>query len=511
MGDTQKKESLVSPVRTLKDDEESVIENTNISPEEIIDKKSILSNEDDVFDISAAFDTNEAKGTIVTDIKKKRWSLGSALATSLKSWMHDTKENTEAYIESKKPEIKKIEPATKRKEIIEKATNKSAQAPHDDHTAVIQKLRTLSHDAEQITGKPFIIKKKGSTKPAWSHTIPSTEKEKDTDLSKEPNKPVEKFYSQKSTTGEVPNDAIVAPAIKKHSLIEHETEKVEKKPPVEKIPEVSIPEFKPVPLASPVITEPVKPPQKEEVVLKEKIEPVKPPVEKRRVITSKSKNNILNQSFVIIITAILFILGGGYGILLWNQSTPETVEVTKTNVPSFFKVDTHIAVTFKNNNVEFLAELTQAATNSSKTFVQLYPIFPQNINSNTETVAKTSDIMAVISPKTSGPFIRSLDDRIMFGVHNDIEQSSFIVLKSNVFDVAFAGMLEWERNIISDFEPFFEQTSLKNFEDGKLNNYNTRILYDNEANIRLIYTFANRNTIVITTSMTSLARILEKF
>lgn len=110
----------------------------------------------------------------------------------------------------------------------------------------------------------------------------------------------------------------------------------------------------------------------------------------------------------------------------------------------------------------------------------------------------------------------------MFGA---MEGTPFIILKTNDFDVAFAGMISWEQNIIADLAPLFgapitksvvpqgaQQTELTppRFVDATESNRSIRILYDETGTERVIYAFISKSMFIITQDTETLAKILSR-
>lgn len=126
-------------------------------------KGGSLSGGKEVFDVERAFnDENVQEGTIVTDRKRKHMSAGAMLKSAWTEWWGNTKHSVETNVDKmeflKPKEQPKIEVVEKRANIIQEAAQYAKQVPRDDHTIVVEKVRTYAHDAETITGKPFTIK-----------------------------------------------------------------------------------------------------------------------------------------------------------------------------------------------------------------------------------------------------------------------------------------------------------------------------------------------------------------
>lgn len=129
-----------------------------------------------LFDVGRAFnDEDVQEGTIVTDKRSGRRSLGSIMKGAFTEWWDKTQESViEATdkLEFLQPkEVPTVADPEIRKGTLLEAAEHAKRAPQDDHKVVIEKIRTFAQDAEAATGKPFSIK------PSTEGDVPSWIKE----------------------------------------------------------------------------------------------------------------------------------------------------------------------------------------------------------------------------------------------------------------------------------------------------------------------------------------------
>ncbi len=113
---------------------------------------------------------------------------------------------------------------------------------------------------------------------------------------------------------------------------------------------------------------------------------------------------------------------------------------------------------------------------------------------------------------SEAPFV---EDGFLLGIvnqgmtaDNQANGGLFILLKARSFEDIFPSMRAWENKMLFDIGGFFsidtagERNYLltKNFEEGIIGNKNSRILYDNEHNIVLMYIFADDHSVIIANS-----------
>lgn len=108
----------------------------------------------------------------------------------------------------------------------------------------------------------------------------------------------------------------------------------------------------------------------------------------------------------------------------------------------------------------------------------------------------------------------SLGERFMFGFHETTQGTEpFIVLKSKFFQNTFTGMLKWEPIMFDDMKSWFA-TNVQGgtvFEDKIVKNKDVRVLKNGNGTIVLLYSFLDRENLVITTNEATFLEILDRF
>lgn len=175
-------------------------------------------------------------------------------------------------------------------------------------------------------------------------------------------------------------------------------------------------------------------------------------------------------------------------------------------------------------------------------------------SSQKERPLTTAEFFGALNSRAPDGLIRSLDPNYLLGVYAYNPRDMFAVFKVNSYDAAFAGMLEWEPSIESDIGDIFINKkervvrdlsaltsavsgtssatsseydasaastsataassspfgvfSQRRFVDKVLNNKDTRVLVDSNGKEAMLYTFLDKNTLVISTSENSLKEII---
>jgi hypothetical protein len=219
-----------------------------------------------------------------------------------------------------------------------------------------------------------------------------------------------------------------------------------------------------------------------------------------------------NKSFATISIGLILlgftIVGAGYIIKSLDFSTgtpPKTTVVTYSK-----KIDLQIASSTKQRFTNSILIEKKTQGNQVNTLVYFNTISADGKQ------AKIEDVFRYLAPKAPESFIRSLDDKYMIGVYSFDSNEPFIILTTNDYAQSYAGMLKWEENIDEDLGEIFSipkntGSSTKSFIDKAIQNKDLRILTDANRNTVLVYSFLDKNTILITVNEGIFSAILNKF
>jgi hypothetical protein len=172
-----------------------------------------------------------------------------------------------------------------------------------------------------------------------------------------------------------------------------------------------------------------------------------------------------------------------------------------------------------NDRIELMAGIRDTLTNNTG-LIQVYPV--ALTTEGREGPAEAKVILEVLAPRIPGTFERSITELTFGGIS---ASEPFIVITATTFDAAFAGMLAWEATMSSDLAPLFGEpvggtispdartvggVTVPTFSDSIIANRSARVLVDEQGLERLVYTFINQETILITTSRTATERLVPR-
>lgn len=157
------------------------------------------------------------------------------------------------------------------------------------------------------------------------------------------------------------------------------------------------------------------------------------------------------------------------------------------------------------------------------------------------------EFLQTLAPSIPPELVRTLEPRMLLGIHSFDENQAFIILKADSYDVAYRGMLAWEASMRGDLTPLFARTPAVrprvdapapaatstasstasttpaveqqvqqapfftgNFIDQIVENHDARVILNEEGDILLLWTFLDRSTIVVTTNAQTLRELISR-
>ena len=132
------------------------------------------------------------------------------------------------------------------------------------------------------------------------------------------------------------------------------------------------------------------------------------------------------------------------------------------------------------------------------------------------------NFLRLLEVRAPSSFLRALEHEMTIGVHVVNGNQPFFIFKVNSFDNAFAGMLLWEDDIDQDLSPLFGRvlgspdSGIVNifvgsaFEDKIIKNRDARVLRGENGDIVFLYSFPDKETLIITTNELTFNEISDR-
>ena len=120
----------------------------------------------------------------------------------------------------------------------------------------------------------------------------------------------------------------------------------------------------------------------------------------------------------------------------------------------------------------------------------------------------------IIEAKIPGALDRALDPLFMYGTFSSLDISPFIIFTTNSYSNAYAGLLDWERDMVRDLKPLFVDdlgSVAPNFQDIVVYNTDIRAVLDTQGEIVFGYGFLqDKKTLVVFDNKLALREIITR-
>jgi len=247
-------------------------------------------------------------------------------------------------------------------------------------------------------------------------------------------------------------------------------------------------------------------------------------VEEESVAEKVERRARRTHTATIAISLMLVVLGLSTGIYLYvaSQQKPSVAEQFNFTPIIFVDLESEIPADtlFGRNLGEHLRQKRDAVNLRLGSIANFY--FTTG-SGETKKLLDTQTFLKLLGVSAPQQLTRTLTSEFMLGAHVFDGNQGFLILQTDQYEAAFAGMLAFERNLMDDFYGFFG-TSVRGhppvgttapgfnpeFKDKVIKNHDTRVLYDEGGRMRLLYSFVDRSTLVITTNENTFAEILTR-
>ena len=221
----------------------------------------------------------------------------------------------------------------------------------------------------------------------------------------------------------------------------------------------------------------------------------------------------IKSKFSKVIGIILVVFGivvvGLVYYMISSQNTAQVAEQKSTLISYTQEFDTPIAGTNRSALVKTIVAQKNGFSLPANSILYI------NM-ANASTTASAADAFKLLAPNMPAPISRNLKKDYMVGVYSFDTNEPFIIFTTDDYGVSYSGMLEWEGKMTSDIGPVFgmaqaSTTMAYTWKDEAIRNKDLRIVQDGAGKTILLYSFLDKNTILITTSEKIFNAILGKY
>lgn len=248
---------------------------------------------------------------------------------------------------------------------------------------------------------------------------------------------------------------------------------------------------------------------------------------------SKDKRKLAGQVLMVMIGLLLVATSSGLGWYVYTKT--QTVEpVVVPNAP-FVSVDetSIVSVPLPPKRTELMTAL-ETAREGVRLAVGLIERVVINVSTTSAEMIELGapSLISALAPNAPAEFLRTLEPTYLLGVHSFDSNQAFLVLGVDSYETAYAAMLRFEYTLAEDLSPLFTRTPSPhigagaasttaaatstgpvirtNFADKIVENHDARVLQNSQGDILLLWTFLDRNTLVITTNEYTLREIISR-
>ncbi len=242
-------------------------------------------------------------------------------------------------------------------------------------------------------------------------------------------------------------------------------------------------------------------------------------IKKGEVVIEKTER-ATKKGLILVISLVLMLAGIGIAGLVFNFYTNKPEPIVQGPI-AIITTDAKESIDITNKQTsEILSLIQQSLIRPRQTNGLIRIDLTENNNGEQKIISAQSffELFGKSAPSSLG---RALGSEWVFGIHaiGNIKEP-FIFTRVSSFDNAYDGMIRFEQNITTDFEPLFiKPTTLfaiststnPQFEDVVIKSKDTRVLKDRVGNIVLLYSFLDLKTLVVTTNETTFRELLNRY
>ena len=229
-----------------------------------------------------------------------------------------------------------------------------------------------------------------------------------------------------------------------------------------------------------------------------------------------------SRAMSLYVSIILVVAGASVLALIYYYSQ------TKGAPPVVVKPDSIISAdVFKDIDISGMNATSIITTLGNTLSIQIPPtsLARFNLQKNIAGIPKnitSKEFMETVASQAPPALIRSFEPDFAIGVYNGLSREPFIIFKVASYENAYAGMLLWEKTLPDELggfisvgakvsaSPFITPEPTEIFEDKLVSNKDTRIWRNESGATAILYSFIDKNTLLITRDEAALKAISTK-
>ena len=272
----------------------------------------------------------------------------------------------------------------------------------------------------------------------------------------------------------------------------------------------------------------------------------------------------MRKALIILAGVLFFALASGIGFYIYTRLQP--VPLSQQVLAPFIAVDDARTVVLQPADArkETMTAMVAAKGDvklSLGLIARLQIARPGPAGDGALVEVSAPEFLQVLTPEVPLQLVRTLEPQMLLGVHSYDENQAFMILAADSYETAYAGMLAWETTLYNDLMPLFmrkpavrailrqvepapvistttastsspqaasttpaatstaatssgalpaQQFFQGNFIDQIVQNRDARVMFNQDGDILLLWTFLDRSTIVIATNEATLREVISR-
>jgi hypothetical protein len=226
---------------------------------------------------------------------------------------------------------------------------------------------------------------------------------------------------------------------------------------------------------------------------------------------------------LIYVTSLILLVGavasGAYFLVIKSSQEPIMVTSHENILPV-----NNVAVTdFASLTASTIGETFESIRNNAEYREGITAV--EITDSSKKTQVSATEFTDKLELGMPSALLRSLAPGFMLGIYDESQSTNFfLIYKVKDYGIAFRDMLEWEKQMLNDFAPFFGESALGSnattpiqnlgeqvFKDVIVRNKDTRAAFSPSGKIVMIYTYLDKQTILITESENAIRGLVDAY
>lgn len=234
----------------------------------------------------------------------------------------------------------------------------------------------------------------------------------------------------------------------------------------------------------------------------------------------KRSTLMLVGSIVLIVLGLITLVVGYTGYTLRkNAMEQDRQQAITDDTPIFIEHRVRVDITDRDAR-DTLAELAQLRDSSQATLGSITEVLLQNkvwdttVLQNVMYTLRVNELRTSLGLSFSEEMSAHIGNSYLLGMHMADKNSPFVLLTTDSYDHAFAGLLDWEKRAGYELAPLFYSASeagVSGAENAVIQNIDARILRDSTGNIKVLYAFLDAHTFIITNNVFTLSEVARRY